>query len=115
MYEIPKIKDDEVSKWLAENIQLALVVLEGTSHSISRPRPYIVYVNPNDPRDTIALWAYGMGEFEVFVAEPEVNEEYSEPYMLLCKDSEDDYYTYGNWDTLDELKEWLRNPVSLYY
>lgn len=37
-----------------------------------------------------------------------------EPYCIAVHDEMDDYYTYGDWKTLDEVKKWLDSPTTLY-
>lgn len=41
-------------------------------------------------------------------------QEWREPYMIVCRDSFDDMYTYGNWKTLGEVLAWIENPTRLY-
>lgn len=50
----------------------------------------------------------------ILVPIPFEEEDYKEPYMLVCQDVFGDLYTYGNWDTLEDMKRWLENPVALY-
>lgn len=58
------------------------------------------------------LWrtACGLDELDIFIYDPtevrEQGEEY-ESYSLFCVDSYGDIYTYGMWETLDKVKEFL--------
>jgi hypothetical protein len=44
----------------------------------------------------------------------ELGSEDKDPYTLVCRDTFDDYYTYGCWDTMDEVNAWLENPTTIY-
>ena len=107
MYEIPRLKDEEVTKLLKENIK----IVTGTStHHPSSMQLYIAYIHHDYQRDVVLLWRYGYGGFEIFIPAPEEEE----PYMIVCQDELGDCYTYGMWSSLDDLKDWLKNPTSLY-
>ena len=61
------------------------------------------------PIEAVDFFIPEPGEYEIDEGEME-----KEPYTLMCIDSWTDLYTYGNWETLEELKAWLKNPKSLY-
>jgi hypothetical protein len=61
----------------------------------------------------VPLWLSINLDVAIFLAISEETEE--EPICLVCIDKEfEDIYTYGNWDTLEEAEEWLKNPKMLY-
>jgi hypothetical protein len=65
----------------------------------------------------IPLWRCGdpdLTKVRFLVLGGDTEDAIQEPYSLACNDHFDDYYTYGDWMTLDEVKVWLENPVSLY-
>ncbi len=50
-------------------------------------------------------------ELEFLVLGGDSCEEYTEPYCLACKDSHDDYYVWGRWNSLEEVINFLESEV----
>lgn len=105
---------------IPEHIKLCEVQPDKSKFSLTAfdGSPCIFYGN-------VPIWRsqYPLEAIDFFIPEPEeYEEEYAldeyrvvkEPYTLMCIDSWTDLYTYGNWETLEELKAWLKNPKSLY-
>lgn len=64
--------------------------------------------------DHIPLWrtVEPLSEAEIFLYDPKPLKDVA--YTLMCRDSFDDLYTYGYWQTLREAKRWLAQPKRLY-
>lgn len=62
--------------------------------------------------DSVPLWRtqYPLKAIDILLAEPDEEE----PYMLVCVDIMGDFYTYGSWRSLEEVKAWLLHPKALY-
>lgn len=52
---------------------------------------------------TLARTLYG---YDIFITE----EYMGDPYVLYCKDEQDDYFVYKMWDSKEKAQEWLTNP-----
>ena len=68
--------------------------------------------------DNVPLWrtAAPLEDLDIFLYDPAKYRAQGEEesYSIFCRDSYEDIYTYGMWDTLEEVKEWLENPKPIY-
>ena len=93
MYKIPKVED----------------ALDQSRFSVKeKDGPCICY-------DDVPLWRTGvpLEATEIFLYDPTGCEE-PEPYTLMCRDGYDDIYTYGDWETMEDVMAWLDKPTRLY-
>lgn len=106
--EIPDLtidlKDMSVGVWTEEI----------DSHFLGYSQYYIEYKG-------IPLWRtiLPLEKIRIVLPEPSIIDEEDpnsgkEPYTIICIDRFGDFYTYGYWKTLEELKAWLKSPKSLY-
>lgn len=98
MCKIPRV--EELTKILNEHLEIEVVPNWG------QVSPCVTYKG-------VPLWRTGaaLGMLEIFVSDKDTD---GSPYMLMCKDTYDDYYTYGSWDTQEDVRNWLQEPKAIY-
>lgn len=65
----------------------------------------------------VPLWRCGSDSLDVLefvVLGGDFDDNVQEPYILSVRDECGDFYSYGCWRTLDDVRGWLEHPFDLH-